>query len=193
MSEEEFYGEKLAMLYGIKDEVMQKITNYLETLSQEDNPLEYCISRIKDPISMQNKLKKRNLPPTCDYALTHITDTIGIRVICSFIDHVYELVDWIKQQSQWHVIKEKDYILKPKMNGYRSYHIILSIQKEEQFFVEIQMRTIAMDFWASLEHQMKYKKNIAHCHLIENELKRCADEIASLDLSMQTIKDLIHT
>ena len=93
-------------------------------------------------------------------------------------------------QEEIEIIKIKDYIAYPKENGYRSYHMILKI-KELNLNAEIQIRTIALDFWANLEHQMKYKKHIKNEEMIRSELKRCADEIASVDLSMQTIKDLI--
>lgn len=185
MTLEEFYGEHLQHLNEIREYVLDKISNYKEN----NNPLEYCISRIKDPISMQNKLIIQGYNPTVNNALTKVFDAIGVRTIFSFIDGIYDFIDWVDQQEEWEVVTKKDYITYPKTSGYRSYHIII---KMNQTYVEIQARTIAMDFWASLEHQIHYKHDIPYEKMIMNELKRCADEIASIDVSMQTIKELIH-
>ena len=119
-----------------------------------------------------------------------------MRIICNYIDDVYEVANMLKNFRDLKVIKEKDYIKNPKPNGYRSYHIIFELSLEiegeiKKVFVEIQIRTIAMEFWSSLEHEMKYKKNIKNQELIVEELKRCADEIATIDLKMQTIKKMI--
>lgn len=102
----------------------------------------------------------------------------------------HKVSKWLEDQEEIEVLNIKDYIAYPKENGYRSYHMIINIKKYN-LNAEIQIRTIALDFWANLEHQMKYKKHIKNEHMIRGELKRCADEIASVDLSMQTIKDLI--
>ena len=121
---------------------------------------------------------------------------LGMRIICNYIDDVYQVANMLKNFKDLKVIREKDYIKNPKPNGYRSYHIIfeLSLEVEEDcrpVFVEIQIRTIAMEFWSSLEHEMKYKRNVKNQQLIVEELKRCADEIATIDLNMQTIKKMI--
>ncbi|EET84449.1 RelA/SpoT domain protein [Clostridium carboxidivorans P7] len=131
-----------------------------------------------------------------DSALKEIYDAAGIRVICPFLDDIYWIVNMLKNQQDIKVIKEKDYIRNPKPNGYRSYHMILQVplhleNRIEMVYCEIQIRTIAMDCWASLEHQLKYKKNIPNEKMIAEELKRCADEIASTDLNLQTISDMI--
>ena len=121
-----------------------------------------------------------------------------MRLICNYIDDVYEVANMLKGYKDLKVIKEKDYIKNPKVNGYRSYHIIFELSLDlageiTPVFVEMQIRTIAMDFWSSLEHEMKYKKNIKNQELIVEELKRCADEIATVDLNMQTIKKMIDS
>lgn len=121
-----------------------------------------------------------------------------MRIICNYIDDVYEVARMLKNYKDLKVIKEKDYIRNPKPNGYRSYHIIFELSLDlageiTPVFVEIQIRTIAMDFWSSLEHEMKYKRNIKNQELIVEELKRCADEIATTDLNMQTIKKMINS
>ena len=122
---------------------------------------------------------------------------LGMRIVCNYIDDVYEVVEMLKNFRDLKVITEKDYIKNPKPNGYRSYHIIfeLNLDLERKFtpvYVEIQIRTLAMEFWSSLEHEMKYKKNIKNQELIAQELKNCADEIATIDLNMQTIKKMIY-
>ena len=129
-------------------------------------------------------------------AFTRLSDLIGFRLVTHFVGDVYELVKSMKSDTRYRVVKEKDYIALPKPNGYRSYHVILECPFPEApdgvLRVEIQLRTIAMDCWASLEHEMRYKKGITNTALIEKELKRCAGEMASTDLSMQTLRDMIR-
>ena len=118
-----------------------------------------------------------------------------------FLDDIYRAIDFLKSLDGVRVVEEKDYIRHVKPNGYRSYHVILELEEPYEdvtganpghFYAEVQLRTIAMDSWASLEHQMKYKHDIKNPELIVRELKRCADELASCDVSMQTIRNLIH-
>lgn len=133
------------------------------------------------------------LPADGAAALAHMHDTVGVRAICAFVDDVYRVADWLAQQPDLRVRETKDYIAYPKPNGYRSLHLILKLADGpgQGLAAEIQLRTIAIDFWASLEHQIKYKREVRHEELIRAELKRCADEIASVDLSMQTIRELL--
>lgn len=156
--------------------------------------VQYIGSRIKSPESMMKKLKRKALPETLEAALCEVHDAVGIRVICSFADAVFRVEKWLKSQENYELVKEKDYISYPKPNGYRGIHLILRGMngKTAGTYVEIQLRTIAMDFWASLEHQLKYKKEIGHAAMMSGELKQCADDIASVDLSMQTIRDIIE-
>lgn len=158
--------------------------------NESEKKIAYISSRIKSPDSMIKKLEKKKIEPTAENALLKVNDAVGVRVICSFVDDIYKVSKWLDDQEEIEIIKIKDYIAYPKENGYRSYHMILKI-KELNLNAEIQIRTIALDFWANLEHQMKYKKHIKNEEMIRSELKRCADEIASVDLSMQTIKGLI--
>lgn len=182
--------------YGNHYYKLQRAEKLLKDLLEEfqknetEKKIAYISSRIKSPESMKKKLEKKGVEPTTENALQRVNDAVGIRVITSFVDDIYQISDWIKQQKGIEVIKIKDYIAYPKENGYRSYHMIIKI-KELDLNAEIQIRTIALDFWANLEHQMKYKRKIKNEEMIRSELKRCADEIASIDLSMQTIKDLI--
>jgi ppGpp synthetase/RelA/SpoT-type nucleotidyltranferase len=118
-------------------------------------------------------------------------DSIGIRIVCSFIDDIYANIERIRAFTDCTVVEEKDYIKHAKPNGYRSYHMI--VQNTEGYYAEIQIRTISMDTWAALEHDIKYKKDInVNKELITAELKRCADELASTDISMQTIRNMIY-
>ena len=146
---------------------------------------------------MKEKLERKGLEVTLDNALHKIYDAAGIRIICAYIDDVYAVVDMLKQFSDLKILHEKDYIKNPKENGYRSFHIVFEVPldiggKIHPVNIEIQIRTIAMDFWSNLEHQMKYKKDINNQSMIVSELKNCADEIASIDIKMQTIRKMIE-
>ena len=161
---------------------------------------EHFHARIKTADSMVEKCQRKNLPLSAESALKQIRDAIGIRIITGFVDDIYQIIDFIRQMPGIHIFKEKDYINQVKPNGYRSYHLILEVETPYpdchgktpgKYFIEVQLRTIAMDSWASLEHQMKYKHDIKNPERIAKELKRCADELASCDLSMQTIRNLI--
>lgn len=162
---------------------------------------EHLRFRIKDEKSMREKLARIGKEPTTYNALRALTDSIGLRIICLFIDDVYENIALLKRLPGCTVITEKDYIQNAKPNGYRSYHMILDVTTDESdvdgnapghYYVEVQLRTIAMDTWAALEHEMKYKKKIADQELIVKELQRCANELAACDVSMQTLRDIIR-
>ena len=197
--EREFYQESYILLEGAIIEVLSRldiIRKYKITLGDKD-PIEHYKSRIKSADSMKKKLIRKNLPVTVESALSQIHDAAGIRVISTFLDDVYCIVNMLKDQQDIKVIEEKDYIHNPKPNGYRSYHMILQVPIHIQndirtVYCELQIRTIAMDCWASLEHQMNYKKNTPKITMIQNELKRCADEIASTDINLQAIRDMIY-
>lgn len=195
MTYDDFYGSDYASLKWAEQYLLDLIAQYPDADPDGVKAVIYCSSRIKSPKSMLKKLKKQGLPATKRAALDEIYDAVGVRIICSFAEEVYRVVEWLRQQSTIEIVQEKDYIAYPKPNGYRSLHLQIRLQEEGTKCVhaELQVRTIAIDFWATLEHQIKYKKNIAHEELIRSELKRCADEIASVDLSMQTIRDIIKT
>lgn len=188
MIHEEFYGEDYQKLLQAEQLLKDLIQRFQE--NESEKKIAYISSRIKSPDSMIKKLEKKKIEATAENALLKVNDAVGVRVICSFVDDIYKVSKWLDEQEEIEIIKTKDYIAYPKENGYRSYHMIIKI-KELNLNAEIQIRTIALDFWANLEHQMKYKKHIKNEEMIRSELKRCADEIASVDLSMQTIKDLI--
>lgn len=197
------YGPYEPALHYVMDSVVQRIEAYSEGIKKQtgEAAYEHLLYRLKGEASMREKCRRKNLPETAFSALHEIHDAIGLRMVCCFLDDIYRAIDFIKSMDGVSVVKEKDYIKNVKPNGYRSYHMILAVkapfadvtgENPGTFYVEIQLRTIAMDSWASLEHQMKYKHDIKNPQLIVRELKRCADELAACDVSMQTIRNLIH-
>ena len=186
------YGSHLERMEEIVGEMEKRISSLREKLLEEQgmNPIEHYLARIKSDESMREKCRRNGLPENEESALREIHDAIGIRIVCAFLDDVYTMRDYLVQMSDVSVIIEKDYIRNAKPNGYRSYHLIL--RTYDGYYIEVQLRTISMDTWAALEHHMKYKKNlVCDAELIGAELKRCADELASTDVSMQAIKNLI--
>ncbi len=165
-------------------------------LKNNRNPFESIKSRIKTPVSIYDKLTKKGYDFTVKNIEEQISDIAGIRAICSFEDDIYMLADCFKKQDDIVILQEKDYIANPKESGYRSLHLIVEVPiflTEEKYFmkVEVQFRTIAMDFWASLEHKMKYKKDIENADTITEDLKFSADLINQLDRRMQQIRQKI--
>lgn len=161
------------------------------------NPFESIKSRIKEPLSIINKMKRKGFELSVESMEKNLFDIAGIRVICSFCDDIYTIADLLTRQDDIILVETKDYIKNPKPNGYRSLHLILDIpiflsSGKKHMKVEVQFRTIAMDFWASLEHKLKYKKDIEHSEEIATELKECADVIASMDCRMQEIRNKIE-
>ena len=193
-----FYGEYAPKLEEIKGLLLTEIQSMLDTLGSdcEAAVAEHIKCRIKGADSRKEKLRRYGLEETAESGLKNLSDLIGVRVITHFVGDIYTVLDLIEQNPNWRVKQIKDYIANMKPNGYRSLHVILSLPFGvggiDTIDVEIQLRTIAMDCWASLEHQLKYKKKIRNAALIADELKRCADEMASTDLTMQTIRDLIQ-
>lgn len=186
------YGNNLPEMEDTMAEIVDIINDYRKEKRDEtgEDPVEHLAFRIKADESMREKCRMRNLPETSDSALNKLFDAIGIRVVCAFRSDVYKIRDFLTKRDDFEVIEEKDYIKHAKDNGYRSYHMII---RYNGFFAEIQIRTISMDTWAALEHQMRYKKKVGgNSSLIASELKRCADELASTDISMQTLRDMIN-
>jgi len=184
------------------DCALSEVRTKLDVLNKElslinnRNPFESIKMRIKTPISIYNKLSSKGVDFTVENISKKLSDIAGIRVICSFIDDIYMLADCLAKQDDITVIQKKDYIENPKASGYRSLHLIIEVPiflttEKEYMKVEVQFRTIAMDFWASLEHKMKYKKNIQNQDVISDDLKFSADLINQLDLRMQQIREKI--
>lgn len=176
-----------------------KVLNRQFSLEQEHNPIETIKTRLKSVESIVNKLKSKNLPFTAESVEKNLYDVAGIRVICPFIQDIYMLADCLLEQDDVFLIQRKDYIKNPKENGYRSLHLIVEtpifLKDEKRMMkVEVQLRTIAMDFWASLEHRMRYKKelNPQLTDYLFAELKECADNSALLDVRMEKVKDVIE-
>ena len=178
-------------------ETKLKVLDAEFSLAHNRNPFESIKSRLKSPMSIAEKLKRKGLPMTAESIEENLFDVAGIRVICSFPDDIYHLARLLVQQDDIILVREKDYIKNPKPNGYRSLHLILDIpiflsDEKKHMKVEVQFRTIAMDFWASLEHKLKYKKNIEDADEIGVLLKECADSIEELDYKMQGIRNRIE-
>lgn len=196
MTDEEFYGRTLCTLRTAEQYLKEIIAKYpVETDTKSAiSPVVNCQSRIKSAESMIKKLESRGLKADLNSALTGVYDAVGVRLICGFVDDVYKIAAWIEEQEELEIIQRKDYFAWPKPNGYRSYHLCLRIcvGSAAGTLAEIQIRTMAVDFWATLEHRLKYKKKIPCEELIRKELKRCADEIAATDISMQTIRDMLE-
>lgn len=181
--ENKFYKDSIVVLEGAVCELTSRIDimrKYRISKGYRD-PIAYVTSRVKSEESMKEKLKRKGLDVTLENAWTKINDAVGVRIICSYIYDIYTLVDLIKEYSEIRIINEKDYIKNSKPNGYRSYHINLELDLDimgeiHKVRCEIQIRTIAMDCWASLERELKYKKNIENQDMIEKELRRCVDK-----------------
>ncbi len=186
------------------DCAIREVRTKFEVLNEElsykagRNPIESITSRVKKPVSIVGKLKRLGKPVTIDAISEYLNDVAGIRVVCSFIDDIYKVAEMLAGQDDITVLQIKDYIRKPKPNGYRSYHMIVEVpvffsEGKQMMRVEIQLRTVAMDFWASLEHQMKYKKESADRPEIAAELKSCAETIAATDARMLGIRKRIES
>lgn len=194
-----FQFEELMVKYR---SAIREVTTKLEILNDElsssmnGNPIESIQSRVKRPYSIAKKLTRLKQPVTVAAISENLNDVAGIRVICSFINDIYEVADMLLKQDDVHLISKKDYIQHPKENGYRSLHLIIEIPvffstQKELIRGEIQIRTVAMDFWASLEHQIRYKNDSPEVQAIADELKNCADTIAQTDIKMQELRQRI--
>lgn len=199
-AEREFYGENLILLEGAISEFlscMDMIRRYEVQLGNRD-PVASSQTRIKSAESMRQKLQRLAFPVTAESAMKNVFDAAGVRLVCPFIQDIDRTAELIRAIPGVQIQTEKDYIRNPKPNGYRSHHMILTMplrflgNSPKTVWLEVQLRTIAMDCWANIEHQLKYKQNIPDQALLIQELKRCADEITSTDLSLQTIRDLIE-
>ena len=193
--------QQVMMMYAC---AIREVRTKLEVLNDElsvknqRNPIEMIKSRVKKPMSIVEKLRRRGLEVSLESMAKNLDDVAGVRIICSFLDDIYEVAEMLVRQDDVNVIAVKDYIKNPKPNGYRSYHMIIEVpvffSDSKKFMrVEVQIRTIAMDFWASLDHQLKYKKAVIDDDgTISHELKECADVIADTDEKMLRIRKRIE-
>lgn len=176
-----------------------KVLNEHFSLQHERNPIESIKSRLKSVESIVAKLQRKQLPFSLESVEQNLHDVAGVRVICSFVDDIYMLADCLLQQDDVHLLEKKDYIQNPKSNGYRSLHLIIEVpiflQEGKKYMkVEVQLRTIAMELWANLEHRLRYKKDVDD-RLLEQtayELLNCAQISAQLDEKMQVVRNIIE-
>lgn len=191
--------ESLMFLYN---SALKEVTTKLEILNDEFvhvhkyNPIEYIKSRIKSPESIVKKLKRHGLEINVDNMIDNINDIAGVRIVCSFTSDIYQIAEMIGKQNDLTVIYVKDYIRNPKPSGYKSFHMLVSVpiflgEKVVDTKVEIQIRTIAMDFWASLEHKIYYKFEGHAPEYISKELRDCAQIVSELDLKMLQLNEEI--
>ena len=187
----------------IYSSALKQISTKLEILNDEFqhvhryNPIEHIKSRVKTPESIVKKLKKHGYESTIQNMVEYVNDIAGIRVICSFTSDIYQIAEMIRNQSDIKVISIKDYIVNPKKSGYKSYHMLVTIpvylsDRIVDTKVEIQIRTVAMDFWASLEHKINYKFEGNAPDHIRNELVECARMVAELDERMLSLNEEIQ-
>lgn len=172
-----------------------RVLNERFSLQHDRNPIDTIQNRLKSPESIREKLIRKNLPFSLENIEKNIFDIAGVRVVCSFVDDIYMLADCLLQQDDIVLIARKDYIKNPKSNGYRSLHLIVEVpiflQDEKKFMkVEVQLRTIAMEFWANLEHRLRYKKDLPETvqQATADELFQCAEISAQLDQRMQQVR-----
>lgn len=186
----------------IYDFAIQEVNTKINILNSEFknlhdyNPIEHIKTRVKKPKSIIQKLINKGIEPTVENAIKNINDIAGVRIICSFTDDIYRIFEILANQNDINVVQIKDYIKHPKKNGYRSLHVLITIPVflstgTKNVPVEIQIRTIAMDFWASLEHKIYYKYRNKTFDNISDELKECADMITLLDNKMSDIRNEI--
>ena len=192
---------ELMMMYNC---AIREVRTKLEVLNDElsirnsRNPIEFIESRIKRPLSIVDKLKRYGEPVNVESIERSLNDVAGIRVICPFIDDIYSVADMLLSQDDITLIKKKDYIENPKPNGYRSLHLILEVSvffsnQKKPMRVEVQIRTIAMDFWSSVDHQLKYKHDVPNADELSAQLKECADIISQTDMRMLAIKNQLYS
>ncbi|MEE1350874.1 MAG: GTP pyrophosphokinase family protein [Clostridia bacterium] len=192
---------RIAMLPFVS--ALKVVNMYIATIEEElftykrQNPIEHVKSRLKRPSSIARKLEKKGIEPTLENAVKYVDDIAGVRIVCQFQDDIYKIAEVIQNFDNVRVVRIKDYIKHPKENGYRSYHMHVEIpvrmlNNEQMVKVEFQLRTVAMDFWASLEHKIRYKNESEIPENISRELKLCATLVEKMDAEMQTLNNEIE-
>ena len=184
-------------------DAMQMLLTRLDVLNHSlyetsvSQPVHNIQERIKEKASLEEKLARKGKEPTVMNAKDYLKDIAGIRVICYFVNDIYNLVGILKRQTDLLIIQERDYIASPKPNGYRSYHVIVGVpvyclDGMEYFPVEVQFRTMSMDFWASMEHRVSYKKNVENREQLRAELKVYADKLEEIEASFECYREQLH-
>ncbi len=194
---EQFYYDFIEMEH-LYESAIREVKTKLEILDSEFrtkysyNPIHHIEDRLKSPESIFKKMQKKGIRFSCESVRENLNDIAGVRVICNYIEDIYHVAELLIAQDDVQLLQQKDYIKNPKPNGYRSLHLVIQTpvylsDKKELVNVEVQIRTIAMDFWASLEHELKYKSNVAVSAELAEQLKDCARQISDIDLKMQDI------
>ncbi len=190
--------EGYLQMQHVYNAAIREVTTKLQILDEEfqcrydHNPIHHMESRLKTPRSIVEKLRRRAEEISADSARRHLTDIAGIRVICCYIEDVYRIAELLLHQDDVTLIRKADYIKEPKENGYRSLHLVIQVpvylsNRTEAVPVEVQIRTEGMDFWASLEHQMRYKSARPVSADLQKQLRECAEDLAEIDVKMQRI------
>lgn len=189
--------QEFQVLEHLYKAAVEEVTMRLNVLNDEfavtyqRSPIHHIESRLKSTRSIVEKLRRKNVPVTLESARKNINDIAGIRVVCSYIDDVYAVEEMLMRQNDIQLVKRQNYIAHPNYNGYRSLHLDMKVpiflsDRTEYVLVEIQIRSVAMDFWASLEHDLRYKADLNDLpEGIDEEMLQCADEIAAIDVKMQ--------
>ncbi|MBQ8506480.1 MAG: GTP pyrophosphokinase family protein [Clostridia bacterium] len=200
-------GQELQQRYRemvqLYDSAIREVRTKLEVLDSEfkvryaRNPIHHIDSRLKSPSSIAGKLERKGLPATLEAAEANLNDIAGVRIVCNYLEDIYHVADLLTRQRDVELVARRDYIQSPKESGYRSLHLVIRIpvylsSHTELVPVEVQIRTIAMDFWASLEHQLRYKSDQETTLRLRRRLQKCAEASAALDLEMQDIYREIH-
>ena len=194
---QEFYYEFVEMEH-LYESAIREVKTKLEILDSEFrtkysyNPIHHIEDRLKSPESIFKKMQNKGVQFSCDSIRENLNDIAGVRVICNYIEDIYHVAELLTAQDDVDLIQVKDYIRSPKPNGYRSLHLVIKTpvylsDKKELVNVEVQIRTIAMDFWASLEHELKYKSNVKVSNELAEQLRDCAEQISDIDSRMQEI------
>ena len=195
--------QKYRELMQLYDSAIREVRTKLEILDGEfrvryaRNPIHHIDSRLKSPASITEKLRRKGLPPTLEAAEANLNDIAGIRIVCNYLEDIYHVAELLTRQRDVELVSRRDYIENPKESGYRSLHLVIRIpvylsSHTELVPVEVQIRTIAMDFWATLEHQLRYKSDQETTQMLRRRLQRCAEISAALDCEMQDIYREIH-
>ena len=192
------FGQQYRELMQLYDAAVREVRTKLEILDNEfrvryaRNPIHHIDTRLKSPASIAEKLQRKGLPQTLEAIEENLTDIAGVRIVCNYLEDIYHIADLLVHQQDVELVRRRDYIQNPKESGYRSLHLVIRIpvflsSHTELVPVEVQIRTIAMDFWASLEHQLRYKSDQETTQRLRMRLQKCAETSAMLDLEMQNI------
>jgi len=197
------FGQQYRELMQLYDAAVREVRTKVEILDGEfrvrysRNPIHHIDTRLKSPASIAEKLSRKGLPQTLESIEQNLTDIAGVRIVCNYLEDIYHIADLLIRQQDVELVRKRDYIQTPKESGYRSLHLVVRIpvflsDHTELVPVEIQIRTIAMDFWASLEHQLRYKSDQETTQNLRRRLQKCAEQSARLDQEMQRIYQEIN-